>query len=477
MKLINYYNNIQAFETEFGTFDLQLFYNGLDEAVVLSYGDISEKKKFLVRIQTECVHHQLYRTNYCDCNEQIANSLKLIKQNHGALILLKSTKGQGLIAQFDTNTEDNRNYVIAIQILKEFYKVDAIQLISINRRKIDLIEKQVKIDKIIWYKKNYIQFNPLLDNIIRRITNNELISPFDSLSKAKKVLCIGDINIDFNTINNTYEVRGSGFNSWMAFNTYEYYPILFGKIGDDTNGIKVESEIKETIAENPNMYAMIGVHKTKPTCEVKIFPSDDNSFFHYNYDVNNANDYDRHNLEKTLQLIDFNKNDFIHIATYILFQYHYDINECKQFFKILSKAKAKIIIDIARYTVKKKPSGFNLNEMGKVLNASGEIFLLISDINSIKMLLSETDNTSNLNNKQIQKVFDVINTEYFICRRGDDVIKIQDIYKRSKEGYILLDASPHPWDDYHNSKDKRGYGDKITLDALDIISNNKTRSC
>ena len=171
MKLLTLFEHTQDFETEFGTFQLQLFYNGIDEAVVLSSGDLTRKKSFLVRIQSECIHHQLYRVNYCDCNEQIANTLRLIKEKQGILILLKSTTGHGFVAQFAEKADDIRDYSIAIQILKEYYNVDSIELISINRRKINLIGKHIKIINNIWYKHNFIQFNSLLDNIIKGISN------------------------------------------------------------------------------------------------------------------------------------------------------------------------------------------------------------------------------------------------------------------------------------------------------------------
>jgi len=474
MKLLNLLKDTQTFETEFGTFQLQLFYNGTDEAVVLSYGDLKSKKSFLVRIQTECIHHQLYRINYCDCNDQIANTLRLIREKQGILILLKASEGQGFVAQFTEKEDDSRDYSIAIQILKEYYKVDSIDLISINKRKIEIIGEQITINKKIWYKKDYVQFNPLLDNIIKRISKKELIPPYSNLDNGKKVLCIGDINIDFDTINLTHEVRGSGFNAWLAFNTSEYSPILWGKVGDDPNGKKVESEVKKIVAENLNMYAMLGVHYTKPTCEVKIFPSDDNSFFHYRYEKDNANDYDRDNLKKTLKLVDFESEDYIHIASYILFQYNYNIDDCKEFFRVFSSTKAKIIFDITRYTVKKKPNDFTIDHLGEILNDSKEMFLLITDLSSMKSLLNETNNLRNLKNDQINRVFETINTKYFICRRGEDDVKIQDIYERVDNSFIKLKESPHPYDDYHNSKDKRGYGDKITLAALNIISDQLT---
>jgi len=471
MKLAYLYDTPQEFYTEFGIFNLQLFYNGIEEAVVLSYGELKGENKVLVRIQTECIHHQLYRINYCDCNEQIANSLKLIKERNGILILLKSTKGYGMAAQFSPNTEDSRNYDIAIQILKEFYQVSTIDLISLNKRKMELISKHIKIDEFIWYKNRFIRFNPLLEITTERIWSKELFSPFSALSKARKVLCIGDINIDFNTINNTLDVRGSGFNSWTAFNTPEYFPILFGKIGDDANGKKVEEAIDLTLSKNSNMYAMLGIHHELPTCVVKIFPAEDNTSFYYSYDVNNANDYDIKNLEKTLKLIDFNEYDLIHIASYVFFQYHYNISKCKEFFKVISSSKAKVVIDIARYTMKKKPKDFDIYKLGECLLEAGSCHLLISDLSSIKSLLPDSNNTGqNLTNKEIAKIFDATNTKYFVCRRGDDAVKIQDIYKNLGDDYEHLKGSEHPWNDYHNREDKRGYGDKLTLIALEEIS-------
>ncbi|WP_436854162.1 3,4-dihydroxy-2-butanone-4-phosphate synthase [Staphylococcus caeli] len=144
--------------TEYGIFDMYGFENtnNDEEIVAIVSGDV--KKIENVRIHSSCLTGDIFHSQRCDCGEQLAASMKYIKQ-HGGIILYLPQEGRGiglinklkayeLIEQgYDTVTanialgfdEDLRDYQDAAQILK-YFGVERVNLLSNNPKKFQCLE-------------------------------------------------------------------------------------------------------------------------------------------------------------------------------------------------------------------------------------------------------------------------------------------------------------------------------------------------
>lgn len=145
-----------------GLFTMTVFENDLDdvEHFALIKPPLIPNQVPLVRIHSECITGDVFNSCKCDCGKQLDRSLELIAEEGGVLIYLRQEgRGIGLANKLkayslqeklgldtvDANLKlglpaDNRNYVIAFQILK-YLGIDAVRLLTNNPLKIAAIEQ------------------------------------------------------------------------------------------------------------------------------------------------------------------------------------------------------------------------------------------------------------------------------------------------------------------------------------------------
>ncbi|MFE9818665.1 bifunctional 3,4-dihydroxy-2-butanone-4-phosphate synthase/GTP cyclohydrolase II [Streptomyces sp. NBC_00236] len=143
--------------TDFGAFTAYGYRSTVDgvEHVALVHGDIGTGEDVLVRVHSECLTGDIFRSQRCDCGPQLQASMRRItEEGRGIVVYLRGHEGRGIgllsklrayelqergVDTLDANLElglpaDARDYAAGAQILKDL-GVHSLRLMTNNPEK------------------------------------------------------------------------------------------------------------------------------------------------------------------------------------------------------------------------------------------------------------------------------------------------------------------------------------------------------
>ena len=147
--------------TSHGEFRMRVLKDGNGmEHVIIYKGKIRDAENLDVRVHSECMTSEVFRSLKCDCNEQLAWALDHIQKKGVGMVIYLRQEGRGIglfnkirayalqDAGHDTITantelgfeEDHRTYEVAAKLLEEF-RVKTINLITNNPLKLAELRK------------------------------------------------------------------------------------------------------------------------------------------------------------------------------------------------------------------------------------------------------------------------------------------------------------------------------------------------
>lgn len=160
-------SSIANLPTKFGNFIIQSVRENIDNVIyehLIVRTDLM-KDNPLIRIHSECLTGDVFKSKKCDCGDELELAMKMISLDYGMIIYLRQEgRGIGLFNKvnayslqdmgFDTVeaneqlgfVDDLRSYKIVGDILK-YFDIHSIRLLTNNPLKVDEISKFVKVKR------------------------------------------------------------------------------------------------------------------------------------------------------------------------------------------------------------------------------------------------------------------------------------------------------------------------------------------
>jgi GTP cyclohydrolase II len=83
--------------TRYGTFEVFVYSSAeRKEHVALTLGMVDDDEPVLVRVHSECLTGDVFGSSRCDCGEQLADSLRLLREQGRGVLLYLRQEGRGI---------------------------------------------------------------------------------------------------------------------------------------------------------------------------------------------------------------------------------------------------------------------------------------------------------------------------------------------------------------------------------------------
>jgi len=123
---------------------------------VVAKGEVFNKDNVLIRLHSECLFGDIMGSKACDCGEQLARAKDLISKEGEGILFYLAQEGRGIglknkVQAYKLQQEkkldtveanmtlgfspDLRDYKACAVILKDYFKIDSIRLLTNNMRK------------------------------------------------------------------------------------------------------------------------------------------------------------------------------------------------------------------------------------------------------------------------------------------------------------------------------------------------------
>lgn len=143
--------------TDFGDFDLYVYQDreGKEQLAIVR-GDVAGKSNVLARLHSECMTGDIFKSQRCDCGDQLQNALRKIDAEGTGVVLYLRQEGRGIgltnkikayaLQEQGYNTVqanvmlglpvDARDYSVALAILKDL-EIQSLRLLTNNPKKLE----------------------------------------------------------------------------------------------------------------------------------------------------------------------------------------------------------------------------------------------------------------------------------------------------------------------------------------------------
>ena len=197
-------NAESSMPTTYGPFNIKTYKSYPDgmEHVVLQKGKLSKNNKTpVVRVHSECLSGEVFKSSRCDCGDQLNMALNLITESEYGILIYLRQEGRGIgfanklkaytlqdqgLDTVDANLHlgyaaDPRHFTVAAEILRDL-NVAKIDLMTNNPKKImELEQAGIELDTII-----PIQTTPNDENLKYLETKKNRMGHLLNLSEFKK---------------------------------------------------------------------------------------------------------------------------------------------------------------------------------------------------------------------------------------------------------------------------------------------------
>jgi len=146
--------------TRYGTWRHIVYWDGMQEAIAMVYGDVAAKSALPIRVHSSCITSHVFLSVECDCREQMEIAMAYIQEYGAGVIVWLDHEGRanGMVAHIASQTlkrsglsqadayrklgypEDARVYRTACEILQHL-QVESVVVITNNPNKVEYLRQ------------------------------------------------------------------------------------------------------------------------------------------------------------------------------------------------------------------------------------------------------------------------------------------------------------------------------------------------